>query len=50
MTNLHLWLHQHLFESWLPPRPASLAYALAFVFFWFLLLAAMRKRRWIVKV
>jgi predicted acyltransferase len=50
MTNLHLWLHQHLFESWLPPRPASLAYALTFVFFWFLLLAAMRKRRWIVKV
>ncbi len=28
--NVKLWLNAHLFQSWLPPRPAALAFAAAF--------------------
>jgi predicted acyltransferase len=43
-------LHAAAFASWLPSRPASLAYALANVVFWYLVLRAMQARGWQWKV
>jgi predicted acyltransferase len=43
-------LHQQLFLSWLPPRPASLAYAIAFVLGWYVVLAGLHRRGIVVKV
>ncbi len=37
-TSLHSLIHQHLFASWLPPYPASLAFALAWILGWFAVL------------
>lgn len=47
---LQAWLHETLFARWLPPRDASLAYALANVLLWFLILLAMHRRGVHVKV
>ena len=38
------------FASWLTPRNASLAYALAFVALWYGILKLLEKRGWILKV
>lgn len=43
-------VHQALFLSWLPARPASLAYALSFVLLWYGILAALHRRGIVVKV
>lgn len=42
-------LHAQLFASWLPPKPASLGYALAFVTVWFLLLWWAWRRGFVLK-
>ena len=42
--------YKGLFASWLPPREASLAYALSFVALWFLILRAAWKRGIVLKV
>jgi predicted acyltransferase len=42
-------LHAQLFASWLPPKPASLGYALAFVTAWFLLLWWAWRRGFVLK-
>jgi predicted acyltransferase len=47
---LQAWLYQTLFASWLPPYPASLAYAMAWVLGWFAVLAWMSRRGWVWKV
>ena len=39
-----------VFASWLPPREASFAYAVAFVTFWYLVLLVARKRGFVLKV
>jgi predicted acyltransferase len=40
----------NLFASWLPPYPASLAYAITWIFGWFLVLAWMYRRRLLIKI
>jgi predicted acyltransferase len=37
-------IHRSLFESWLPPKPASLAFALAMVALWWAVLARLDRR------
>ena len=49
-TSLHGWIYPTLFSSWLPPHPASLAYALAWILGWFLVLAWMARRGIVIKV
>jgi len=43
-------IHQALFLSWLPPRVASLAFAVTFVLFWLGILTVMYRRNIILKV
>jgi predicted acyltransferase len=47
---LETWLYQTLFASWLSPVNASLAFALAFVLFWYGILALLHRRNIILKV
>jgi predicted acyltransferase len=49
-TSLQEFLYSHLFTSWLPPYPASLAYALTWITGWFLVLAWMYRRGLMLKV
>jgi predicted acyltransferase len=47
----HEWLYHTLFTSWITePKLASLAFALATVAFWWLVLWAMARRGWTVRV
>jgi predicted acyltransferase len=48
--SLQAALHTRLFASWLPPEPASLAYALANVLAWYAVLRAPERRGIYVKV
>jgi predicted acyltransferase len=41
---LQQWIYRLLFASWLPPKPASLAFALAMVAFWWLVLWLLDRR------
>ncbi len=43
-------IYQSAFQSWLPPRVASLAFALTFVLFWLGILTVMYRRNIILKV
>jgi predicted acyltransferase len=43
-------IHGHLFASWLPPYVASLAYAIAWVGGWFVVLYWMYRRRLFIKI
>ncbi|HOC44145.1 MAG TPA: DUF5009 domain-containing protein [Thermoanaerobaculales bacterium] len=43
-------IYDALFASWLPPHAASLAYAVAWVAGWFLVLAVMYRRRVFIKI
>jgi predicted acyltransferase len=47
---LSAWVHETLFAAWLPPKPASLAYALAWIAGWYAVLAAMARRGILWKV
>ena len=47
---LQAWLYQTLFASWLTPVNASLAFALAFVLFWYGILDLLYRRNIILKV
>ncbi len=50
-TSAHGWLYSHLFTSWITdPKLASLGFALATVTFWWLVLWAMSRRGWSVRV
>ena len=50
-TSAHGWLYSHLFTSWITdPKLASLGFALATVTFWWLILWAMSRRGWSVRV
>ena len=48
------WLYQHLFAGWMTPRfgpyVPSLLYALAFVLLWWLIVVAMDRRGWHLKL
>ncbi|MCY7377927.1 MAG: DUF5009 domain-containing protein [Gemmatimonadaceae bacterium] len=47
---LQAWMYQTLFASWLAPVNASLAFALAFVLFWYGILYLLYRRNIILKV
>lgn len=49
-VSLQTAIYRSAFASWLPPKAASLAFALMFVLFWYLLLAALLRRKIIVKI
>jgi len=49
-TPLGAWIYQKAFESWLPPVDASLAFAIAFVLFWLLMMWILYRRRIFLKV
>ena len=49
-VSLQAWLHRTLFASWLPPCPASLAYAVANVLFWYAVLRELDRRGIYLKV
>lgn len=49
-VSLKTWLYENLFLSWLTDKNASLAYAVTWVLGWFLVLAFMYKKKWIVKI
>lgn len=44
-VSLQAWLHRTLLASWLPPFPASLAWAVATVLFWFVVLRELDRRQ-----
>jgi predicted acyltransferase len=43
-------IHRAFFASWLPPKPASLAFGLAMVAFWWAVLAVLDRRGMRLKV
>jgi predicted acyltransferase len=43
-------IYDNIFASWLPPHPASLAYAITWILAWFLILAWMYRRKLFVKI
>jgi predicted acyltransferase len=47
---LQAWVYRTGFASWLPPKDASLAFALSFVCLWLLLLTPLHRRGWFLKV
>jgi predicted acyltransferase len=49
-ASLQAWLHAHLLESWLPPRPASLAWALVSLDAWWLALRPLHQRKIFLRV
>ncbi len=48
--NLHAWLDRYWFATWLPPRPASLGYAVMIVAFDLALLYPLYRRRIFVRI
>ncbi len=48
--SLQAILYRGLFAAWLPPHVASLAYALAWVAGWFVVVAWMDRKGWVLKV
>ena len=49
-TSIEAVVYQNVFASWLDPRNASLAFALSFVMFWFVVLWALWRKNIIFKV
>jgi predicted acyltransferase len=49
-TSIQNATYQIVFASWLPPRLASLAFALSFVLLWYGILLVLYKRKIILKV
>lgn len=47
---LQAWVYRTGYASWLPPKDASLAFALSFVCLWLLLLTPLHRRGWFLKV
>ena len=43
------WIDHVIFASWLPPRPASLAFALSFVLFWLGVLTVLYRKNIVIK-
>lgn len=44
-VSLQNWIYQTAFASWLAPKNASLAFAVAFVTFWYVVLAVLYRRK-----
>ncbi len=47
---LKTWLYDKLFLSWLPPYPASLSFAIAFILLWLGLMWILYKRKIFIKI
>jgi len=47
---LGAWIYRNAFASWLPPMDASLAFAIAFVLVWLVLMWILYRRRIFIKV
>lgn len=47
---LKTWLYDKLFLSWLPPYPASLSFAIAFILLWLGLMWILYKRKVFIKI
>ena len=47
---LKTWLYDTLFFSWLPPFPASLSFAIAFVLLWLGVMWILYKRQIFIKI
>jgi predicted acyltransferase len=48
--SLSAFLYQNVFSAVLPPKPASLAYAIVWIVGWYLVLLVMYRRRVIIKI
>lgn len=48
--SLQTWIFEHLFLSWASPINASLAYAIAYIFFWLFLMWLLYRKRIYIKV
>jgi len=48
--SLQQWIYQTFFVTWLSPINASLAYAVTFVLFWFVLMWLLYRRRIFIKI
>jgi predicted acyltransferase len=48
--NIYTWLYKNLFVPWAGTLNGSLVFALFFLFFWWIILYGMYRRRWFVKV
>ena len=49
-TSARGWIYEHWFASWAGPMNGSLAFAVAYVIFWYLVLLVLDKRGWYVKL
>jgi predicted acyltransferase len=49
-TSIQAAIYQSVFLPWLPPRVASLAFAITFVLFWYAILLVLYRRKIILKV
>jgi predicted acyltransferase len=49
-TSLHRWLYESFYASWLPPINASLAFALTEVILLWLVMYALWRRRWFLRL
>lgn len=48
--SIHGYVFDHAFASWLPPKPASLAFAISFILFWLFLMWLLYRKRIIIKI
>jgi predicted acyltransferase len=44
------WIYEHWFASWAGPLNGSLAFAMAYVLLWYLVLLVLDKRGWYVRL
>ena len=49
-TSARGWLYEHLFAGWAGPLNGSLAFAIAYVMLWYLILLVLDKRGWYVRI
>ncbi len=49
-VSLQAAIHHYLFEGWLPPRLASLCFAVTFVLFWYVILSVLHRKKIYVRV
>ena len=49
-TTANVWLYENLFAPWASPVNASLAYAIAYLALWWLLMAVLQRRGIVIKV
>jgi predicted acyltransferase len=48
--SIHGYMYDHAFASWLPPKPASLAFAISFILLWLFLMWLLYRKRIFIKI